>query len=287
MKQIKERICIKGTRTDARFAGMIFSIMIFLQGCAVFKVDEGHFLNPDDPPVVETGVIPYFTVDRDDYRLAGFRLARPQSEGVILYLGGNNFRVHVSGGSIVRAFPDNMDIILFDYPGYGHSEGTASTVSMLAAAVDIYDYARDQDWLKDRPFIVYGFSLGGFIASHLAAERSVDAVILEATSPDVKTWAESFVPVIARPFVNIEIADSIAYLDNAAALTRANVPVLLLAGKKDKQSKPNLSRQLARKLRAEGIRVEHREFSGARHGEVMEHLDFPGAFADFASRLEP
>lgn len=284
---MKERICNRAACTDALYMGVILSAMMLFQGCAVFKVDEEDFLRPDDPPIVETEVSPYFTVGGDDYRLVGLRLARPQSEGVILYLGGNNFRVHVSGGAIVRAMPDNMDLILFDYPGYGHSEGTASTANMLSAAVDVHDHARDQGWLRNRPIIVYGFSMGSFIASQLAAERLVDAVVLDATSPNVKAWAESFVPMIARPFVDIEVADSIADLDNAAALTRANVPVLLLAGKKDKQAKPRLSRQLARELRAAGLSVEHREFDNARHGEIIEQSAFADTLGSFVTKLKP
>ncbi len=286
MKDEKENICNRAACTDARFTGVILSVVMFLQGCAVFKLDENDFLKPDDPPILEAESSSYFRLSGDTYHINGLRLARPQSKGVILYLGGNSFRVHVSGGGIVRALPDNMDIILFDYPGYGQSEGTASTANMLSAAVDVHDHAHDQGWLRNRPIIVYGFSMGGFIASQLAAERSVDAVVLEATSPNVKAWAESFVPMIARPFVDIEVADSIADLDNTAALTRANVPILLLAGKKDKQAKPGLSRQLARELRAAGLSVDHREFDEARHGEVMEQSAFADTLGSFMIQLK-
>jgi pimeloyl-ACP methyl ester carboxylesterase len=89
-------------------------------------------------------------------------------------------------------------VFVFDYRGYGHSEGSAFENGV------ILDGIAAQQWLADRmkwntsEIILYGRSLGGGVAVAAAAELGAKALIVEntfANMVDVAADKYSYVPV--------------------------------------------------------------------------------------------
>lgn len=68
-----------------------------------------------------------------------------------------------------------VNVIVFDYRGYGFSSGVADVMSFRKDALAEYDYAAAK---QHGPVIVFGFSLGTAMATYVASERDVKAVIL-------------------------------------------------------------------------------------------------------------
>jgi pimeloyl-ACP methyl ester carboxylesterase len=70
------------------------------------------------------------------------------------------------------------------YRGYPGSNGAPSETALFADALHIFD------WLRERTadIVLYGESLGTGIATYVAAERSVRALVLEAPIPPLWTW---------------------------------------------------------------------------------------------------
>ena len=61
----------------------------------------------------------------------------------------------------------DINILLFDYRGYGKSTGTPSESGLYADAQAVYDYVRRRNDLNQERIIVFGRSLGGAVALHL------------------------------------------------------------------------------------------------------------------------
>ena len=59
-----------------------------------------------------------------------------------------------------------INILLFDYRGYGKSTGKPSEWGLYIDAQAVYDYVRQRTDLIQEKIIFYGHSLGGAVALH-------------------------------------------------------------------------------------------------------------------------
>ena len=74
---------------------------------------------------------------------------------------------------------NNIDLLFWNYRGYGFSEGSADFDNICNDIIFIYDYIFAN--YKYNRIGVYGFSIGGIAACHLANNRSINLLIADRT----------------------------------------------------------------------------------------------------------
>lgn len=74
---------------------------------------------------------------------------------------------------------NNIDLLLWNYRGYGFSEGMADFDNICTDIVSIYDYFTNN--YSYNKIGVYGFSIGGTCACHLANNRNINLLIADRT----------------------------------------------------------------------------------------------------------
>ena len=81
-------------------------------------------------------------------------------------------------------------IFMFDYSGYGSSEGKASHQSVLQDAYSALQYLKDSD-IVDTNLILYGQSYGGYLAAVVGSnsQQECDAIVIEGTFSSFKDQA--------------------------------------------------------------------------------------------------
>lgn len=259
---------------------------MLLSGCKTIEVSESDLLQPDSriEAVLRDGQkIERHIVQTAQGAIAVTVITRPGNRIGVLYCGGNQHRTRVLGGEIAEAFPGNVDLVLFDYPGYGESDGKPTHESLMESGRAVYD-----QMLRDNPAyqrrVVYGLSLGGFVATDVAAARHPDRLVLEATAPDAMKWLNSFVPWFAKPFVDVKIEPKLAQYDNLARLHGFPGRMLLLVGTRDSQTKPVLMRRMYEDLRELGVDVAFKRIPGRGHGEALGHDDARQALSEFLTQ---
>nr|QBK93561.1 MAG: fermentation-respiration switch protein [Pithovirus LCPAC404] len=95
---------------------------------------------------------------------------------VLLHCHGNNVNLSVRQYMIDLAKIFGLNLILFDYHGYGKSHGTTSVKHLRADALAAYRYtASIYDANK---IIIYAESLGGFLGSWLASKYKCSKLIV-------------------------------------------------------------------------------------------------------------
>jgi pimeloyl-ACP methyl ester carboxylesterase len=110
------------------------------------------------------------------------------------------------------------NIYLFDYEGYGSSEGKANNTNVLKDAQLILNYVITNK-ADNHQLLLWGFSLGGNLAVKLAVENpfQIDALIIEGAftshsdiarvfAPTLLKWATSF---IRSPYPSKELIKNI------------------------------------------------------------------------------
>ncbi|MGL4598989.1 MAG: alpha/beta hydrolase, partial [Bacteroidia bacterium] len=121
-------------------------------------------------------------------------------------------------------------VLMFDYRGYGLSQGTPSEAGMYADADACMQWLRDHGLTSER-LVVYGFSLGSAPATELSAHpRSLRPakLLLEApfASAEALVTDGSQVNMPASFFTNLEI-------DNAEEIKLVQQPFFIIHGTAD------------------------------------------------------
>lgn len=102
------------------------------------------------------------------------------SNVTVLYCHGNAGNIGDRLDKMYRFYLMGFNIMMFDYPGYGLSTGRPSEKGFMDSGVAAYDYLNSTGLIKPGDtLIVYGTSLGGSVAAHVAAHRRVHGIVLE------------------------------------------------------------------------------------------------------------
>ena len=219
-------------------------------------------------------------------RVAYTLVTRPDSgRPLIVICGGNAADRYNSGPAYASKALPFGDVLLFDYPGYGDSEGEPSRARLEKASRLVAEFAvataSDQ-----RPLVLWGHSLGGFVCGEMARQTpQTDAVILETTARSADEVADAWTPWYAAPFLRIDVAEGLATYDTAAALQSSRVPVLVLGAGRDDTLPVTLSRSLVAALQSNGVGVTYVEFPDAGHQNVWRQPNFAAEVSPFFNAL--
>ncbi|WP_306208809.1 alpha/beta fold hydrolase [Actinoplanes sp. RD1] len=104
------------------------------------------------------------------------------ADGPVLLLLAGQANSHVWWTGLREAFEDRFRVVTFDYRGTGGSRGPVGDWSTVLFAEDAAAVLRS---VTGAPAAVYGTSMGGRVAQHLAARHPhlVDRLVLACTSP--------------------------------------------------------------------------------------------------------
>ncbi len=161
-------------------------------------VAEGLFFWPDR---LDHGIAAALPVEPQDVRFAApdgprlhgwwLRAAGPR-RGVVVYCHGNAANITLHARYVGWLPAHGFDVLVFDYRGYGRSEGEPTRAGLVADAVAALDLALREE--PDRT-LAFGHSLGGAIAVVAAAQRpAVRAVVAESTFPSFRAAARASAP---------------------------------------------------------------------------------------------
>jgi fermentation-respiration switch protein FrsA (DUF1100 family) len=110
---------------------------------------------------------------------------RGEVKGTILFLHGNAENISTHLGSVYWMPELGYQVLLLDYRGYGHSEGTPSLPAVFNDINAAFDWMLVQPEVQDKPVYLLGQSLGASMGGYVVAttpkyQRQLDAVVLDA-----------------------------------------------------------------------------------------------------------
>lgn len=118
----------------------------------------------------------------DGTRLHGWFCPAANPRAVVLYLHGNAGNVTGLKWTARRLQEKlGVSVLVFDYRGYGRSDGTPTEEGILADARAARRWLAARAGVDERDLVLLGRSLGGAVAVDLAARDGARALILENT----------------------------------------------------------------------------------------------------------
>lgn len=164
---------------------------------------------------------------KDGVELHGWYIPRQGSDRVLLFLHGNAGNISHRGESIAVFHRLGLNVLIFDYRGYGQSEGAPSEDGLYQDAAAAWDYLTGRRGFSADSIILFGRSLGGVVAAKQASEVQAGGLILESTFSSARDVAGSLFPILSRMVV-------LRYgFDTAAYVAAVSCPVLVLHSPED------------------------------------------------------
>ena len=163
----------------------------------------------------------------DGVKLSGWFIPNKNAKGVILFCHGNAGNISHRLESIQIFHRLGLAIFIFDYRGYGQSEGKPSEHGTYKDAEAAWWYLVEERQVNANKVIVFGRSLGGAVASWLAHSYTPGALILESAFTSLPDIAAKL-----YPYLPVRLLLRFKY-DTAEYLGRVNCPVLIVHSRDD------------------------------------------------------
>jgi pimeloyl-ACP methyl ester carboxylesterase len=130
----------------------------------------------------------------DGVTLSGWYVPAERARGVVLFFHGNAGNISHRMLSMQIFHGLRFDILIFDYRGYGKSEGRPDEIGTYRDAEAAWYHLVRQRNIDPSKIVVFGRSLGAAIASDLAAKHTPRALIVESAFTSVPELAARFYP---------------------------------------------------------------------------------------------
>jgi fermentation-respiration switch protein FrsA (DUF1100 family) len=125
----------------------------------------------------------------DGLQLHGWHIPVVPARGTVLFFHGNAGNISHRLDSI-RIFHDlGLAVFIFDYRGYGQSEGKPSEAGTQRDALAAWDYLTRERGIAPDRIVYFGRSLGAAVAARLAIARPPRALIVESAFTSVPDMA--------------------------------------------------------------------------------------------------
>lgn len=151
----------------------------------------------------------------DGSTLEGLYFPCENSSGTILYSHGNGDilkNCEWLGNSYREEF--NVSILIYDYRGYGRSEGNPTAPGILEDGRAGMKWLAEREGIEESEIIQMGFSLGGSVAIDLASREGARGLIVQSTFSSLPDIAVAKIPFIPAGLILHEQLNSIGKIES-------------------------------------------------------------------------
>jgi len=168
----------------------------------------------------------YF-ITEDGKTLHGLFFPGEKAQPVILHFHGNAGNISHRLDFVQPFLQRGLSLFLFDYRGFGKSEGRPNEEGLYRDGMAAYEYLVQKKGIVPGNIVLHGHSIGAAVAIEVALKRSIRSVILESAFTSTKDMAKTIAlfalisPVLPANYNNLE------------KIRRVPVPKLFVHGDRD------------------------------------------------------
>ncbi len=242
-------------------------------GWNVFSVERLIFF-PDrevgDPP---PGVEEKWMKTADGVALHGWYVPGNDARVFLLWSHGNAGNIAGRVDVALALARRGLNVMAYDYRGYGKSGGRPSEQGVNLDALAAYDHLLESGAAPDR-IVCFGESLGGAVSLRLATERPCAGVAVVSTFTRMRDVASYH-----YGFLGGLVGDR---FDSLSVMDKLDRPLFVAHGDRDEVVPYRLGVEL---YRAASGPKEFFEVPGAGHNDILGSRALLDAIAEFAKRV--
>jgi fermentation-respiration switch protein FrsA (DUF1100 family) len=160
------------------------------------------------------------------YKINGWFIPANPKSATILYCHGNAGNIGDRLDKMEMFHNIGLNVFIFDYRGYGNSQGHSSEKGLYEDARAAYDYLISRGDIDKNKIIDYGTSLGGSVAIDLATQRKFEAIIIDSSFSSAADMARRIYPMIPTFFMSVK-------LDSVSKIKNLTIPKLFIHSTQD------------------------------------------------------
>jgi fermentation-respiration switch protein FrsA (DUF1100 family) len=153
----------------------------------------------------------------DGVKLNGWYLPADGARLTLLLSHGNGGNISHRIGKLLILHQLGVNVFIYDYRGYGRSEGRPSEAGTYRDALAACDWLKINKNTAPAQIIAYGESLGCAMAVELAVQRPVAGIVLESPFTSVPDMARTIYPWLPLHWICSFRYDSFSKIGNLKA----------------------------------------------------------------------
>ncbi|MDE1920161.1 MAG: alpha/beta hydrolase [Candidatus Omnitrophica bacterium] len=215
----------------------------------------------------------YFNA-RGNVLLNGWFFKNPAARSTLFFAHGNAGNIGDRVLKIKFFYDLGMNVFIFDYRGYGKSEGRPSEAGIYWDAQAAFDYLQSRGDVDMDKVIFYGASLGGAVVIDLANHRKAALLAVESSFTSARDMARVHYPFVPLFFIRLKFnsIDKVRHL---------NVPKLFMHSPQDEVVPYRVGEKL---FMAAGQPKQFLKIRGGHNDSSL--VDQPDAAAEFIRLLK-
>lgn len=167
-------------------------LLTVFQAKFVFLPGKTIFMTPDDKGM---DFDEFWVTTPDGNKVNGWFIKAANPKGTLLFCHGNAGTISHRIESAEIFLDLGLNVVLYDYRGYGSSSGTPSENNTYEDTEAVWNYLMLEKKLSASEIIVLGRSMGGPVAANIAKNVNPKMCILESTFTSVHDVAKERFPI--------------------------------------------------------------------------------------------
>lgn len=181
-----------------------------------------------------------FFSTEDGLRLHGWLIPGQPDKPLLVFAHGNAGNISHRIGNLAQLHRLGLTLFIFDYRGYGRSEGVTTEQGTYADMRAALVWLQDRGWDPSQ-MIYFGRSLGAAVALQLALEEPPGGLVMESAFTSIPRMGWRHYPVI---YALLGWWALNTRYDNLSKIDKLSCPLLLFQGERDRIVPPKMARQL-------------------------------------------
>jgi pimeloyl-ACP methyl ester carboxylesterase len=162
--------------------------------------------------------------------LNGWYFKNPSAKYTVLFNHGNGGNIADQTDLVELIAKAGASVFIYDYEGFGASDGTPSIEGMCDDAVAAFNYLHMRCGLSKDSIVLYGQSLGAAVAAYLTTKFECRGVILQSGFSSLRQIACEDFPLLSLYPYWLFPQQS---LNTASIISNPHPPLLLIHGQQD------------------------------------------------------